>query len=109
MNHIILAVMPGVSQTSGQKPSFEVVSIKANTAGGTVMIGNQHGGRFVATNVTLIRLSLMAFRPMQASQIVGGPGWLLRDRFDIHARAEGVLAPLVEVLVIDSVKRPSEN
>jgi len=89
---VAIAVMPAASQIPAQKPAFEVVSIKPST-GGTTIIGNQRGGRFVAMNVSTIMLFLMAFRPMQANQIVGGPDWLRTDRFDIQAKADGALTP----------------
>src|SRR5215475_8621786 len=84
---VLLAVIANAQST---RPQFEVVSIKPNTQGGTIMIGNQRGGRFVATNVTARMLFIMAFRPMQTYQILGGPDWLNTDRFDIEAKAGGV-------------------
>jgi uncharacterized protein (TIGR03435 family) len=82
-----------VAVVSAQSPraAFEVVSIKPNTQGGTIMIGNQRGGRFAAMNVNARMLFIMAFRPLQDYQILGGPSWLSTDRFDIEAK--GVLTP----------------
>jgi uncharacterized protein (TIGR03435 family) len=78
-------------------PTFEVASIKPNKSGdGRVMLGFQPGGRFTATGVTLKMLIGQAYgvdQPLAPFQIVGGPDWIDRDRFDIVAKAEGDVAP----------------
>ena len=69
-------------------PQFEVASIKLNKAGDNrVMIGVQPGGRFTATNVPLRLLIRNAYQ-LQDFQIVGGPGWITAERYDILAKAE---------------------
>ena len=76
-------------------PSFEVASVKSNRTGGPRMlsIGLQPGGRFTAMNASLRELIAAAYgsdgRALQAFRIVGGPGWIDTDRFDVEARAEG--------------------
>src|SRR5437867_6498587 len=60
---IASAAMALASQApAAQKPSFEVVSIKANKSGGTTAV-RQDGGRFVATNVWLQALLQRAYSP----------------------------------------------
>jgi uncharacterized protein (TIGR03435 family) len=87
---VALAIAPASAQ---DKPSFEVASVKPNKSGDNrVMLGMQPGGRFTANNVTLRMLIRQAWR-LQDFQIVGGPGWLGSDRFDIVAKAEGNPAP----------------
>lgn len=56
-------------------------------------MGNQPGGRFVATNATIKMLFSLAFSPMQDFQIVGGPNWITSEHFDIEARADNPFAP----------------
>jgi len=81
------------AQPGGATPTFEVASVKPNKSGdGRVMLGIQPGGRFTATNVALRMLIRTAYQ-LQDFQIVGGPGWIASDRFDIVAKAEGNLPP----------------
>jgi len=73
----------------GDKPKFEVASVRQNTADdGKVMIGIQPGGRFGAVNVPLWDLIRQAYA-VQRTQIVGAPDWTETTRFDIVAKAEG--------------------
>src|SRR5688572_11362816 len=72
---------------------FEVASVKPNTAGeNRVMIGNQPGGRYTATNAGL-RLLIRTAYQLQDFQIVNAPDWVNDERFDISARAEGDVRP----------------
>lgn len=74
----------------GAGPTFEVASVKLNNSGdGRVLLQNQPGGRFTATNVTLRLLIRNAYQ-LQEFQITGGPSWLNDDRFDIVAKAESL-------------------
>jgi uncharacterized protein (TIGR03435 family) len=84
-----LAPLAGARQTpAAAQPQFEVASIKQNKSGdGRVMLGFQPGGRFNATNVTLRLLIRNAYQ-LQDFQLVGGPGWMTDDHFDIVAKAE---------------------
>jgi uncharacterized protein (TIGR03435 family) len=71
---------------SGLRPSFEVASIKPSktNSGVTARVGNGQGG---GRNVTLKMLVAAAYR-VQEFQIVGGPGWIGSDRFDVEGKAE---------------------
>src|SRR6266542_1672675 len=68
---------------------FEVASFKLNTGVG------QNGGirpapggqRYVATNCPVKMMIQVAYR-VKAEQIVGGPGWLNTDGYDMEAKAE---------------------
>jgi uncharacterized protein (TIGR03435 family) len=75
-----------------KKPAFEVASIKLNTAPeGNASLGDQPGGRFVASRITLRRVIQYAYRDNQ--QFLGGPDWLDTDRWDIEAKApEGTVS-----------------
>lgn len=68
---------------------FEVASIRQNRGGGTVA-GLQRfpGGRFEATNIQLAALISFAYQ-LQPFELVGGPSWLMDDRWNIVARIDG--------------------
>src|SRR6266436_5660388 len=98
----IVAIGPASSsriaaQASTSPPQFEVASVKPNKSGaGPMRIGFQPGGRFVASNVPVRDLISIAYgqpQPLPNFQIIGGPGWVASDRFDVAAKAEGDLQP----------------
>src|SRR5438128_12048361 len=82
-----------IRPTGAQTPSFEVASVKPNRSGpGPQRLGFAPGGRFTATNVPVRDLISIAYgqpQPLANFQIIGGPGWITSDRFDISAKAEG--------------------
>src|SRR5215831_6269576 len=85
---ILFAVVTvSLAQTPGaKKPEFEVASVKVNKAPeGTPGIGDQPGGRFVASRVPLRRLIQFAYRGNQ--DFIGGPDWIDTERWDIEAKA----------------------
>jgi uncharacterized protein (TIGR03435 family) len=74
---------------TGTTVSFEAASIKPNKSGdGNAMIRRLPGGRFTAVNVPARFLITFAYQ-LQGFQLIGGPDWLGRDRFDITAKMEG--------------------
>src|SRR5436190_18411164 len=76
-----------------KNPAFDVVSIKLNTAPeGNASLGDQPGGRFVASRITLRRVIQYAYRDNQ--QFLGGPDWLDTDRWDIEAKAPEGTVPV---------------
>ncbi len=80
------------------KPSdslqFDIAAIKPNRDGDyRVYVGDNAGGRFSATGITLRLLMRYAY-DVQDAQIMGGPKWLGRDRWNIEAKAEGVTGRL---------------
>jgi uncharacterized protein (TIGR03435 family) len=91
----LMAVCIAVTATisPAQKPVFEVASIKRSSAtGGNASIGDQPGGRFIASYITLRRVIQFAYRDNQ--QFIGGPEWLDSERWDIEARApQGTVPP----------------
>jgi uncharacterized protein (TIGR03435 family) len=94
MAAVVIAAIPAAPQTAtAGKPAFEVISIKPNTSGeGSASVGDQPGGRFVASRIALRRVIQYAYRGNQ--QFLGGPSWLDDDRWDIEARAaEGAVPP----------------
>ena len=89
---IAVVVMPVASQAPAQKPSFEVASVKPNKSGQSTptqpsQITFLPGGRFTATNVTLVDVIVRVY-PTRRIQMQGGPNWIDSDRFDIIAKAD---------------------
>jgi len=73
---------------AGGQPSdrFEVAAIHPNLSGQSgTRIDTPDGGRMMITNYTLKTLIRRAWN-LQGDQIIGGPGWLDTERFDIEAR-----------------------
>jgi uncharacterized protein (TIGR03435 family) len=84
---ICLASACVFAQTPGVRLSFEVASVKPNTSNSTNSLTSFNRGRFVATNVSVKQLLMSAYR-VQDFQIIGGPGWIESDGFDIEAKPE---------------------
>lgn len=72
------------------EPTFEVASVKPNTSGSRGRSLGYPPNRFVATNVPLRVLIGNAYGDtisVRQDMIVGGPGWIDSDGFDIEAKA----------------------
>jgi uncharacterized protein (TIGR03435 family) len=84
-----LLMMAGLHGQSGEV-SFEAASVKVTPPGaaGMTSISPYGTGRFTATNVTLQLLLELAFEVSDAD-IVGAPGWLESQRYDISVKASG--------------------
>jgi uncharacterized protein (TIGR03435 family) len=83
-----------------QSPTFEVASVRRNVSESPGLAGPQPGGRFIAVGVTLRRLVAGAY---DDAQVIGGPGWMDTDRFDINARADGDPPPAEIVRMVRSL------
>jgi uncharacterized protein (TIGR03435 family) len=69
--------------------TFEVASVKANKSGdGNGMLRGLPGGRVQATNMPVRPIITFAYQ-LAGYQLVGGPGWLATDRYDLIAKLEG--------------------
>jgi uncharacterized protein (TIGR03435 family) len=94
-------------QTS-PRPEFEVASIKLNkSADGRIMV-MPAGGRSTATNIPLQFLIENAYR-IKDFQLSGAPSWLLSERYDIEAKAEGTpgydaMLPMLQKLLEDRLQ-----
>jgi uncharacterized protein (TIGR03435 family) len=89
---LVGAVVVGAAQSD---PTFEVASVKANksgTRGG--MLRMLPGGRVSAENFPVRLLITYAYQ-LANFQVVGGPGWLATDGYDIIAKVEGNPTPVV--------------
>lgn len=94
-------------------PAFEVASIKPNGSERDTGGMRIAGGRFTATNVAVRNLIVTAYstdRPLLPVEIVGGPDWVIAERFDIEATASVPLAnyrqvaPLLRALLEERFK-----
>lgn len=93
------AVLMAGQQASPLSPgdlAFEVTSVKKLPPAGDgpmmVRLGGGDGNRWVGQNVTLAMLMRSAYgqRFGLEGQIVGGPGWMQSDRFDVTGVAAGI-------------------
>jgi len=79
---------------------FEVASIKPSSADRNASSGiNTAYGRLDAHNVTLKRCIMGAYG-VGPHQILGGPGWLDSDRFEILAKAEQPISDDAALMVM---------
>ena len=84
---IATTVMPAASQTPAQKPAFEVASIKPGvTSNIPPSYEAQPGGRFVIGNAPFKLIVALAYT-LRDYQVLGGPGWITTDRWDVQAKA----------------------
>src|SRR5687767_14706125 len=88
--------MTFVLSAGAQSGSFEVASIKPSNPNPTGPLGAiplvlPALGRLSAQNVTL-RLLVIAAYQKQPYEVLGGPSWQNKDKFDINARAEDAAA-----------------
>ena len=100
------------SQTPA-KLSFEVASIKPNMSAPAGVFVDATKARFLATNASTILLLRYAFEPnlpedalrrgailfsnTSGLQIIGGPGWIRTDHFDVEAKPPGDPASQAEM------------
>ncbi|MGP0074894.1 MAG: TIGR03435 family protein [Bryobacteraceae bacterium] len=86
------------------RAEFEVASIKLNKSaefGG--MIRPSPGGRFIGTNIPLRFVITVAYS-IKDFQLSGAPPWLMSERYDIEAKAEGnanfdAMRPMLQTLL----------
>jgi uncharacterized protein (TIGR03435 family) len=66
--------------------TFDAASVRQNKSGDGNSNGQTTADRVTFRNTSLKRLLLHAY-PIQEAQLIGGPGWLDSDRFDVVAKA----------------------
>jgi uncharacterized protein (TIGR03435 family) len=76
------------AQADQKQLSFEVASVKLNTSGDGSRrgIGTPPGGRLMLTDLPMRAIIRFAY-DIQNAQLVGGPGWMDTEFFDIEAKA----------------------
>lgn len=95
----------GAEDASPPGLAFEVVSIKPSKSGDSHSNTNLSGGRFTARNTDLKTLMQYNAFGIPAAQIVGQPGWLSTDRFDIDAKLDDAIAEQMKKLSRESETR----
>jgi uncharacterized protein (TIGR03435 family) len=84
---VILLSAAAAVQFSAQTLGFDVASVKPNVTAADSAIQARVNGRLTATNASLRSLILRAYA-IHDSQLVGAPGWVGTERFDVDARVE---------------------
>lgn len=78
--------MNAQTASSTPTPGFEVASVRPHVGGDDHQETNLlPGGRYVGTNATVRKLIRLAFG-VEDEQIVGAPGWIDKERYDIDAK-----------------------
>ena len=113
MRRVILtiAVLCALTLTGAaqQAPRFDVASVKPNQGtSGTSTWGLLPSGRFVATNSSL-RLLIQNAYELSRNRLLGGPGWIDMERFDILGSApegtpEARMLTMLQTLLADRFK-----
>ncbi len=93
-----LCLVAGVTIVAAQEPpkpspaddgTFEVATLKQNKSGERGGgIRRLPGGRVTVTNMAARQLIGFAYQ-LGPWQLIGGPGWLADDKFDLTAKMEG--------------------
>jgi uncharacterized protein (TIGR03435 family) len=90
-------------QSGGDRPTFEVASVKPNTsAANQVRIGMPGNGRFTVTNMPLAEMIRFAYE-LQPFQLTGEPDWASAQRFDITATTNGNPGPVAMRQMLQSL------
>jgi uncharacterized protein (TIGR03435 family) len=95
------AAAPQTGDAATHLPAFEVASVKPNKSGEGMMtrMGATPDGTS-CMNVTLQEILRKTFG-MQNDRIIGAPGWVKTDRFDIEAKVAASDAPKLKGLKTD--------
>jgi uncharacterized protein (TIGR03435 family) len=111
MQHVIVSavIFLNICFVNAHAQSFEVASVKRNTSdeppGGGI---SRPLGGFQANNVTLRTLIRTAY-DLENFQVLGGPKWLDKDKFDVAAKASGSpswpeIRTMLQVMLADRFK-----
>ena len=112
----LFALVSSVAQTrTPARRQFEVASIRKNNSGPPRVFVDPFaflpGGRFIATNITLTDIIVMAYQTRRI-QMRGGPDWIDSERFNVAAKADEAesefkreqLVAMVQALLEDRFK-----
>jgi uncharacterized protein (TIGR03435 family) len=86
-----------------------VASIKLNKTGDRrIIMSPARGGRFTVTNIPMQFFITQAYS-IKDFQLSGAPAWLMSERYDIEAKAEGnpsmsEMLPMIQALLEDRLK-----
>jgi uncharacterized protein (TIGR03435 family) len=96
---LVLIASGAEGQGPADLPAFEVVSIKPRSSDTPVGGVPASPDRFVRPNVTVAQLIEYAYE-VRDFQILGGPGWLRSDRFQVTAKAERAVPQAEQRLMV---------
>jgi uncharacterized protein (TIGR03435 family) len=85
---LVAVGLVGIVSAQSARPTFEVASVKRQTQQATVAPPPMPPNVFYRRNATAAQLIRFAF-DLYAVQVVGGPDWVGKDGFEIHAKAAG--------------------
>jgi uncharacterized protein (TIGR03435 family) len=106
---LVVTSFGAFAQSAAPRPEFEVAAIKLDKSSDMrAMLMPGRGGRFTATNIPLQFLLTLAYRTKDF-QISGAPAWLLSERYDVEAKAEGdpdfdAMLPMLQTLLEDRLQ-----
>jgi uncharacterized protein (TIGR03435 family) len=93
----VAALLSSVTFGQSAAPTFDVADVHirahSNNPAPFMTGGVLRGGRYDLRNATLLDMIRMAYTPIDGDNILGGPNWLERDRFDIVAKAPQSTSP----------------
>ena len=91
---LALLAAPASAQPAPATPTFEIADVHASSDTKVPMMGGGflHGDRFIIHHATVVDLIANAYS-VDSDNILGGPGWLDTDRFDIVALATRATSP----------------
>jgi uncharacterized protein (TIGR03435 family) len=94
-----------IGQSAGAPPAFEIadVHLSAHATNPYMSGGVLRGGRYDLRNATMLDLIQTAYGVDDSSKIVGGPGWLNTDRFDVAAKAPPSTPPETLTLMLQAL------
>ena len=97
LTFVLLLSGGAFGQSTATLPTFDVADVHvrahSNNPAPFMTGGVLRGGRYDLRNATLLDMIRMAYAPIDADNILGGPNWLERDRFDIVAKAPQSTSP----------------
>ena len=83
-----VAALVAIGRAQDKDETFEVASVRANKSGdGNGMLRQLPGGRMTATNMPLRPMITFAYS-LAGYQLVGGPGWVNTNRYDVNAKMD---------------------
>jgi uncharacterized protein (TIGR03435 family) len=85
----------------GKRPAFEVASVKPSKPGRWGDDFDESGDRLTIQNYTVRRLIRQAYGLKSDSQIIGGPGWINDQRFDVVAKVDDAEATRMSKMTDD--------
>jgi bla regulator protein blaR1 len=92
-----------LAQTGADLPQFEVASVKPNKLNNGLVTVGSRGGQYTVLGLPLRGLIRLAYQ-VQDFQVVGGPGWIDSDRFDVVAKV-----PFTDGARFASEQAPSQS